>query len=208
MQRKTKSIIAVVALAIMLVTLFSGCGAKEKAKPTGHEKHDMELWKNANCLAPKTCVFCGYTEGEIGDHSVKVGTCHHCNEFQNKALFEEIKTDLSELGTDLKAAHDFLTNNSKSPSTDETVTKIFYSSAVETVAPTFDKEKAKLENILKLCGEYTELADIKYAVETALKYFPVKPEEMTIQECREYFSNANMCYTYILDAWNKTQYVN
>ena len=198
-----KKILSLLVICCMLF-FVAGCDApKPEEETTGHQEHSMQLWKNANCKAPKTCAICGYTEGEIGDHSVKVGTCIHCNEFQNKELFDEIKTDLTELSTDLKAANDFLQEKASDLSGNE----LIYAAAIEAVSPTFDNEKAKLENVLKLCGEYEELASIKSKVQTALDNFPTKPNGTTIEESKAYFSNARKCYTFILDALNQSLYV-
>ena len=193
----------ITGILLCMTIAVVGCGNTADDLQLGHSEHDMQLWYNANCQAPRTCGICGYTEGELGDHSVKVGTCIHCNEFQNKDLFDEIKTDLTELTNNLKAANDLLQEKAN----DSASTEIVYAAAIETVAPDFDKEKAKLENILVLCGEYEELADIKRDVETAVTYFPVKPSEMTLQENKTYITNANMCYMYIMEALIKTQFV-
>ena len=191
-------------MAFCMLFLMMGCSANNSKKESGHhEEHSIQMWNAANCQQPKTCAVCGYTEGELGDHSVKVGTCHHCNEFQNKELFDKIKTDLTDLTTDLKVAYDFLQEKSSDSSSNELV----YAVAIETVSPTFDKEKAKLEKVLEACGEYEELADIKRQVETSLKYYPVKSAGTTLQESKEYITNARMCYTYMLEALNYTQFV-
>ena len=129
--------------------------------------------------------------------------CYHCNEFQNKELFDRIKKDLTELSADLRAAYTFMQEKENDPTSNEFV----YAAVIETVAPTFDSNKAKLDNVLVLCGEYEELSDIKHSVETALKYFPVKPDGMTLQESKDYFSDSSMCCLYILEALNDTLFV-
>lgn len=192
----------ILLFSFCMLFLMAACSSDDNAAK-GHEEHSMQIWYNANCKAPRTCGICGYTEGGLGDHSVKVGTCHHCNEFQNKEMFDGIKSDLTELTVDLKEAHDFLQEKANDPASDEFV----YAAAIETVAPTFDAEKSKLEDILKLCEKYEELDGIKRDVETSLEYFPVKPSGTSLEESREYITDTRMCYLYILEALNSTTYI-
>ena len=141
-----KRLFAFVLLLCMLF-LVAGCNADST---DGHKEHDNQIWIKANCQSPKKCAICGYTEGEIGNHNAKVGTCTICKEFQNKELFDGIVSDLTELSGDLKGSCDFLQETANSFAGSD----IVYAAAIETVDPTFSQEKAKLENVLEICGQY------------------------------------------------------
>lgn len=194
----------VLSLLFLMCAVFFVVGCQQEGKPEKHEDHGtMQIWQNANCQSPKKCLLCGYTEGELGDHSTKVGTCRHCNEFQNEELFENIKTELSGLVENLNGAYNFLVEKEDEPMISEEMLGI----AVQVVDPTFEKEKGKLENIIELCGDFEELSDIKKNAEKALENYPVKPEGKTFNDYREYISSVTFCYGYILEAANDTRFI-
>ena len=51
-----------IILVINFLFLLSACGCEHQ-------------WENATCLAPKTCVLCGDTEGELAEHEFAEATC-------------------------------------------------------------------------------------------------------------------------------------
>ena len=197
----------ITALLIVLVLMFSfaACGGeKNKAAADGHEKHDMEIWYGPNCKQPKTCGICGYTEGEIGDHSVKVGKCIHCNEFQNKELFDSIESELKYVAGSFKELIALVDKKLAEGAESE---DIIYAALVSTIDKYFVADKVKLENVLSLCGDYEELKDIKEDVQTALDYLPTKPtDDFDLQGNKSYISNAKLSYIYVLEAVNKLTY--
>ena len=66
-------------------------------EPTSEEPTVCEHeWKDATCEAPKTCLKCGETEGEIGEHSVaENGKCIYCDKpmRSTEGLIYEISDD-------------------------------------------------------------------------------------------------------------------
>lgn len=74
-----KRILPYVCVLVFLLCFLAGCGCQ-------HE------WAEADCLAPKTCIHCGKTEGEALGHawqeaSCKVAkTCSRCGETEGALL--------------------------------------------------------------------------------------------------------------------------
>lgn len=73
-----KKISMLLATALVCI-LLSGCGCE-------HE------WREATCIAPKTCALCDKTEGEVGDHKwidatcTEPKTCVTCSQTEGDAL--------------------------------------------------------------------------------------------------------------------------
>ncbi|MBO7251112.1 MAG: hypothetical protein J6V25_00640 [Oscillospiraceae bacterium] len=74
-----KRSVMLVILIVMLSICLTACGCE-------HE------WKDATCLAPKTCSLCEETEGELADHQwqnatcTAAKTCSVCNATEGEAL--------------------------------------------------------------------------------------------------------------------------
>jgi hypothetical protein len=82
--------IIVFLLAFLLCVSFVACGesadtqpsqpnqGSQATKPTNpSESECFHNWKNASCVAPKTCSICGETEGEIGEHKWQEASCNY-----------------------------------------------------------------------------------------------------------------------------------
>ena len=182
-----KKILALMLLAGMLLTV-TGC--------FGGDEHTEHTWVDANCQSPQKCSVCGVTEGELGDHSTKLGTCVHCNTYQNKDTFDSISDKVTSISTALKPAYDLIVEKTTAYPNDEFV----YAALVNTAAPTFDNEKANLEELVELCADYTELADFKAKIESAIQYHPTNTTETDLESTKAYLTNAKLCYMYVLEA--------
>ena len=192
-------------LAIILVLSLSACGSEKKdSDANGHEKHDIEIWHGPNCKQPKTCGVCGYTEGEIGDHSVKVGKCIHCDEFQNQELFDDIESEVGYVAGSLNELIALVDEKLKESPGEE---DIVYAASVSVIDKYVQADKIKLKNILTLCGDYEELADIKEDIQTAIDFIPTKPaDDFDLQGNKDYVLNVKKSCIYVLEAVNALSY--
>ena len=80
-----KKIFAVLLILAMTLSFF-GCGTKKESAGTDATTEKategeiastacVHVWKEANCLAPKTCTVCKATEGEAAGHVWKEADC-------------------------------------------------------------------------------------------------------------------------------------
>ncbi len=51
-------------------------------------KHTEHVWIDATCTAPKTCKYCGATEGTKADHTYEEGVCTGCGRLENAVCLQ------------------------------------------------------------------------------------------------------------------------
>ena len=180
-------------LILVLVLSFAGC--KEEPEAPQETEH-IHIWKPATCEAPKTCVSCRLTEGEALSHLLDVGTCTQCNTIQNEELLVKLYKNLSTLRNMVVAQNDDYLQNAYASTKDPAK----LSQAINIAQPHFDKLAPTLDSSIALCGDYDELAAIKALLETARTHYPKKPAELTDENLKTYFADANTCSKNISDA--------
>lgn len=181
--------------ALCLVLMCVGCS--QPPEETGHQEHEISMWKNANCMAPKTCQICGYTEGEKGDHSTKLGTCEYCKEFQNQEDYDSIFDAVTDLALGMMPAYNCL-NDTFGNLTSDTDRLSAAVTAAESLY--FAENKTNLENLIAQCGAYTELEDTKAYLEAALASYPQVSGPLDLAQCSQYYFDAQGCYMNALEA--------
>ena len=87
----------------------------ENAWLVGHEVHICSDWTEATCKAPKTCTYCGATEGNLLPHNYVNGNCSECGAKEPQAT---VPGQVLINGTFNKAVPSqlkYITNNSSYP---------------------------------------------------------------------------------------------
>lgn len=102
---KSKSIVLIIMMAMILVFSLSGCACRHEWKAATCESPSVcakcgatageplgHVWEDATCIEPKTCSVCGKTMGEPLGHTwvdatcVKAKTCSVCGREEGQAL--------------------------------------------------------------------------------------------------------------------------
>ena len=161
-----KKIICYLLILCILSSLFACSNSNENPQGSGkHEEHTYQIWNGPNCQIPKTCGICGYTEGELGDHSTDFGNCFYCNEFQNRELYESIKNKIFEAELKVSVAYELVKEYKDSDD-------IKLKAAIDTVNPDVENSITKIESIISLCGDIEALDVVKSSLEFAVIYAP------------------------------------
>lgn len=146
MRRNTLQILALAFSSILLVSL-TGC----------FHKH---TFADASCTEPKTCTVCGETEGEALGHTCEIGTCKQCGEFQNEDTWNSINEYIEKANSSLSI---FLISLSHGNDSYTSITNSYNF---------IDESKKDLRSAHILCSNYSELRNLKSALNDALDYAP------------------------------------
>lgn len=98
---------------------------------------------------------CGHT------HSVQVGTCSECGEFQNQELVDSISQNLETASSELTTVVTYI--NSASRNSPESTYK-----AMQDSKTYINSAKQSLEAAEELCGDYAELDGVKTLIRSAI----------------------------------------
>lgn len=124
------------------------------------KKDHTHTFKEATCEEPKTCTECGATEGKPLGHTTEVGECKNCGKMQGKDIVEGILLRLETAN----GTYDIAFNTATS-GTD-------YYSNFNSAANGFGQAKTQYEYAITDCGSYSELADLKRAIQDMKNALP------------------------------------
>lgn len=124
------------------------------------KKDHTHTFKEATCEEPKTCTECGATEGKPLGHTTDVGECKNCGKMQGKDIVEDILLRLETAN----GTYDIAFNTATS-GTD-------YYSNFNSAANGFGQAKTQYEYAITDCGSYSELADLKRAIQDMKNALP------------------------------------
>ncbi len=76
---------------ITIYTVIGTYGSSAQAKNAWLDEvvqHTEHVWLDATCTSPKTCKYCGVTEGEKADHTYEDGICTGCGRDENAVALQ------------------------------------------------------------------------------------------------------------------------
>ena len=181
MQRNTLRISSLAFSALLLVSL-TGC----------FHKH---TFADATCTAPKICTVCGETEGEPLGHTCEIGTCKQCGEFQHEERWDSINRYIEKSDNSINV---FLSKISNAHDV--------YTSIINSYDLIEDAEN-KLRSARMLCANYSELRDLKSALDDALESAPKDPPINSYSSLASFLTQLESFVTYVAYAQIETTYI-
>lgn len=206
-----KKIFAVLLILAMTLSFF-GCGTKKESAGTDATAEKategeiastacVHVWKEADCISPKTCTVCKATEGAVADHSWKEAdcttpkTCTVCKATEGEAaghVWKEADCTAPKTCTVCKA-----TEGEKSGHK--------YNGEKCTVCGAVDNTRAGVKKALNDCERYVTYLDIDADIlETEIELYRMTGDtkylleiQDTVSEMCDYFSRIeDICEPY------------
>jgi len=146
------------------------CG-EQVGLPTNH------TYSEATCIAPATCSVCGATSGNVIGHTVEFGKCGVCGVFQGKEIIDSIA-----------AEYDLIFNKSEVLSSKLAYSSDYYSS-FSSMASGYSALEKNYQNMIDLCGNYSELSSLKSACRDAKKALPTNVGGSSQKDLEKYLDD-------------------
>ena len=180
-----------IVFLVLICAVLSLCCCKASVDNIETAECAHDITKGPNCTQPKTCMLCGETWGERGEHDVEIGTCSECNEFRNKELYDDISGNFVRIRTAVDALCLMFSEESEH---DVSVL----------IGATYDTSVSKLKDLLsetvEMCGDISELSSAKKCLESALESIPEKQALESDEAAANFPNKLNLAKTFVYDA--------
>lgn len=145
------------------------------------------IWVEATCEKPKKCSVCFEKEGEPIGHTVLMGKCGNCGEYQYE-LEDEFRSIIKycEDGNDYAdTAVSFMSGNISS------VSSAYL--ACSSASYYYSYAKAEYQKAYNLCGRYEEFRILKIKIKAIIDACPTSEPSNNRNSCIEYLEKAEDC---------------
>ena len=139
-------------IELTLALLLMGCGSSQKTNAHEH------VYSEPDCENVAICTICGEEIEPALGHTTEIGACARCGKVQNEKLLETLNEGFAVIMDAGNKMMGFVTNVSTKSIEDQ------YTSFLD--ADVYASEmKAKYNELINACGNYEELAFMKYQLQ-------------------------------------------
>lgn len=147
------------------------------------------------------CMFilvgCAQNAEPVHTHTVQIGTCPECGEFQNRDLVDSVTSKLESAKQSFDIAISYI-NSVSSYSSYDSQERVY--NAILESENYFEDSQAELQSALLECGDYEELSSAKQAIQTTINKMPKSPTSSDLNCLYDFLDEASAFAVSLADA--------